>query len=584
MHHFEYRNGVLNAEKVNLSELADEVGTPFYCYSTATLERHYKVFLQAFRGLDAAIYYAIKANSNQAVIRTLAELGAGMDVVSEGEVRRALAVGVAPSKIVFAGVGKTKTEMAFALKSGVQHFNVESEPELEALSQVATSLGIKALVALRINPDVDPKTHKKISTGKSETKFGIPYNDAPRLYSRAESLLGIEAVGVHMHLGSQITDLAPYRAAFTLMRQLVQRLRADGIDIRHVDLGGGLGVPYRGTDDVPPSPEAYAAVVRETVGDLGLKIMLEPGRLIVGNAGVLVTRVIYVKKGGSKTFAVVDAAMNDLIRPTLYDAYHDVRPVLERRGKGPTVRMDLVGPVCETGDFFAFDRDMPPLAAGELIAFMTAGAYGAVQSGTYNTRLLVPEVLVKGEDYAVVRPRQTFEELIGLDKFAMWQLRPRPVQPEALNGNGAHRNGVHAKPAPQPMMRAAAEAASQKDVKAAQPAERGQVSAPPKPAGAKSVPVTAKPAPKPAVKQPSAPAKKPTKSPEPVAAKKPAPPAAKKAEKTTKPQVPAKKPAKPGKPAKRPVPARGKAKPVARKRAAPARKPVKAKAKAGRKR
>lgn len=571
MHHFEYKSGVLHAERVNLSELADEVGTPFYCYSTATLERHFKVFNQAFRGLDAAIYYAIKANSNQAVIRTLAELGSGMDVVSEGEVRRALAVGVAPSKIVFAGVGKTKTEMAFALKAGVQHFNVESEPELEALSQVATSLGIKALVALRINPDVDPKTHRKIATGKSETKFGIPYNDAPRLYSRADSLLGIEAVGVHMHLGSQITDLAPYRTAFTLMRQLVQRLRADGIDIRHVDLGGGLGVPYRGTNDVPPAPDEYATVVRETVGDLGLKIMLEPGRLIAGNAGILVARVIYVKKGGSKTFAVVDAAMNDLIRPTLYDAYHEVKPVTERRGKVPTIRMDLVGPVCEAGDFFAFDREMPVLTAGELVAFMTAGAYGAVQAGTYNTRLLVPEVLVKGEDYAVVRPRQTYEELIGLDKFAMWQLRPRPVQPEALNGNGPR-----AKPAPQSMMRAAAEASDRKEIKATTPAERAPVAA--KPTAAKPALPQAKPVVKPAAK----PMKTQVKAPEAVAPKRPAPVVPTKVQKSVKSPVAAKKQAKPG---KRAAATRRKPAPAAKKRIAPARPQSKAKAKAsGRKR
>jgi diaminopimelate decarboxylase len=420
MHHFAYRGGVLHAEDVSLAALADEVGTPFYCYATATLERHYRVLQQAFAGLDTLICYAIKANSNQAVIATLARLGAGMDVVSEGELRRALAAGVHADRIIFAGVGKTREEMAFALGQGILGFNVESEPELEALSEVAASLGRTARIALRVNPDVDAKTHAKIATGKAENKFGVPYDDAPRLYAKASKLPGIEASGIHMHIGSQITDLGPFRNAFTLMRELVGVLRGAGHRIQHLDLGGGLGVPYHSGNDIPPSPQAYAEVVRETLGDLGLKIVLEPGRVIVANAGVLVSRVIYAKRGRDKTFTVVDAAMNDLIRPTLYEAEHEIWPVREAAGREAPVLQDVVGPVCETGDYLALNRKLPPFAAGELIAFMTAGAYGAAMSSTYNTRLLVPEVLVKGEAWAVVRPRPTFDDLIGLDRMPGW--------------------------------------------------------------------------------------------------------------------------------------------------------------------
>src|SRR5262245_33253480 len=335
MHHFAYRGGVLHAEDVSLAALADEVGTPFYCYATATLERHYRVLREAFAGLDTLICYAIKANSNQAVIATLGRLGAGMDVVSEGELRRALAAGVPADRIIFAGVGKTREEMAFALREGILGFNVESEAELEALSEVAAALGASARIALRVNPDVDAKTHAKISTGMAGSKFGVPYDDAPRLFDKAARLPGLAVAGIHMHIGSQITDLAPFRNAFTLMRELVGALRAGGHRIEHLDLGGGLGVPYRSGNDIPPSPQAYAGVVRETVGDLGLKIVLEPGRMIVANAGVLVARVIYAKRGRDKTFAVVDAAMNDLIRPTLYEAEHEIWPVTEaaaRRG------------------------------------------------------------------------------------------------------------------------------------------------------------------------------------------------------------------------------------------------------------
>ena len=420
MHHFGYHGGVLHAEDVSLVRIADDVGTPFYCYSTATLERHYRVLQQAFAGLDALICYAIKANSNQAVIATLARLGAGMDVVSEGELRRARAAGVPADRIIFAGVGKTRAEMAYALTEGILGFNVESEPELEALSEIAAGLGLTARIAMRVNPDVDAKTHAKISTGKAENKFGVPYADAPRLYAKASELPGLKVAGVHMHIGSQITDLKPFRDAFTLMRELVGELRRAGHAIEHLDMGGGLGVPYLSGNDIPPSPQAYADVVRETVGDLGLKIALEPGRMIVANAGVLVSRVIYAKRGSDKTFTIVDAAMNDLIRPTLYEAEHEIWPVNEDAGRKAPILQDVVGPVCETGDYLALNRKLPPLAAGDLIAFMTAGAYGAAMSSTYNSRLLVPEVLVKGSDYAVVRPRPGFDDLIALDRMPEW--------------------------------------------------------------------------------------------------------------------------------------------------------------------
>ena len=420
MHHFSYRNGVLHAEDVSLARLADEVGTPFYCYSTATLERHYKVLSQSFQGSEHLICFAVKANSNQAVLQTMARLGAGMDVVSEGELRRARAAGVAADKIIFAGVGKTRQEMDYAIAEGILGFNVESEPELDLLSEAAVAQGRTARIAIRVNPDVDAKTHAKISTGKSENKFGIPFLDAPRLYDHAAKLPGIKIAGIHMHIGSQITELAPFRDAFRLMRELVQDLRAKGHHLEHLDLGGGLGVPYSGTNDVPPHPDEYADVVRAAVGDLGLKLVLEPGRMIVGNAGILVTRVIYAKHGAGKVFTIVDAAMNDLIRPTLYEAYHDIWPVEQAKRDLAPVNQDVVGPVCETGDYIAQDRRLPPLDAGDLIAVMTAGAYGAVMSSTYNSRLLVPEVLVRGNDYAVVRPRPSYEDLIDLDKIPAW--------------------------------------------------------------------------------------------------------------------------------------------------------------------
>lgn len=420
MHHFEYKNGVLHAEDVNLVRIADEVGTPFYCYSSATLERHYRVFLRAFGELNPLVCYSVKANSNQAVIATLGALGAGMDVVSEGELRRVIAAGVAPERIIFAGIGKTQSEMARALEVGIHSFNVESEAELLALSEIARSLGRVARIALRVNPDVDPRTHEKIATGKAENKFGIAYADASKLYQVAGSLPHIEVIGVHMHIGSQLTDLEPFRRAFALLRALVVELREQGHDIHHVDLGGGLGVPYRGTNDVPPHPSEYAALVHDTLGDLNLNFALEPGRMVAGNAGILVSEVVYAKPADDKTFLIIDAAMNDLIRPTLYDAYHDIWPLSEAARHLDPIPTDVVGPVCETGDFIARGRAMPPLQPGDRIAIMTAGAYGAVQSSTYNSRLLIPEVLVKNDLYAVVRPRRSYEELIALDEMAPW--------------------------------------------------------------------------------------------------------------------------------------------------------------------
>ncbi|EPE95649.1 diaminopimelate decarboxylase [Rhizobium grahamii] len=420
MNHFQYLDGVLHAENVPIPEIAKAVGTPFYCYSTATLERHYRVFAEALSGVDAMVCYAMKANSNQAVLKTLGNLGAGIDVVSEGELRRALAAGIPASRIMFSGVGKTPREMDYALEAGIYCFNVESEPELEILNQRAVKAGKKAPVSFRINPDVDARTHAKISTGKKENKFGISWERARAVYARAATLPGIEVTGIDMHIGSQITDLQPFEDAFKLLRELVGTLRADGHAIHHVDVGGGLGIPYRDDNNPPPSPEAYAAVVTSALRELNCKIVTEPGRLIVGNAGILVTEVVYVKDGGEKTFVIVDGAMNDLIRPTLYEAYHEIRPVVISAANAPRIKADVVGPVCETGDFLALDREMAIPKPGDLFAVSTAGAYGAVQAGTYNSRLLVPEVLVKGGDFHVIRPRGTYEELIGLDSVPAW--------------------------------------------------------------------------------------------------------------------------------------------------------------------
>ncbi len=420
MNHFDYRDGILHAEDVAIPAIAAAVGTPFYVYSTATLTRHFTVFAKAFAGLDALVCYAMKANSNQAVLRTLARLGAGADVVSEGEMRRALAAGIPAERIVFSGVGKTAREMDFALAAGIHCFNVESEPELEQLSARAMATGKTARVSLRINPDVDARTHKKISTGMAENKFGIPLQRAREVYARAANLPGLHVAGVDMHIGSQITELQPFDDAFALLAELVGLLKADGHAIEHVDLGGGLGIPYRTDNSPPPLPDAYAEIVGRHIGKLGLKVLFEPGRLIVGNAGILVSEVIFVKEGDAKNFLIVDAAMNDLIRPTLYDAFHDIRPVVQQAPSAPRMTVDIVGPVCETGDYLGHDRDLPRLKTGDLIAVGTAGAYGAVQAGTYNSRLLVPEVLVDGDRFHVVRPRTSYEDLIALDSVPDW--------------------------------------------------------------------------------------------------------------------------------------------------------------------
>ena len=420
MRHFAYRDGELRAEEVAVTAIADAVGTPFYCYSAATIRRHYRVFAEAFKGLDALVCYALKANSNQAVLRLLALEGAGMDVVSGGELARALKAGVAPQKITFSGVGKTDPEIAAALDADIFCFNVESEPELEAISRVAAAKGRTARVSLRVNPDVDARTHAKISTGLAENKFGVPLSRAPEVYAHAARLAGLEITGADMHIGSQLTDLAPFDEAFQLLAELVRDLRAKGHAISHVDLGGGLGVPYRdGEDPQSYHPEKYAAIARKYFDGLGCKLVLEPGRLIVGNAGVLITRVIYVKRGEAKTFVIVDAGMNDLVRPTLYDAWHDIIPVVEPRER-PRIVADIVGPVCETGDYLALGREIEEPRAGDLLCVLTAGAYGAVQAGTYNTRALVPEVLVDGARFAVVRERQSVEEIIAMDRAPDW--------------------------------------------------------------------------------------------------------------------------------------------------------------------
>ncbi len=420
MHHFAYRGGVLHAEAVSLDTLATAVGTPFYCYSTATLERHYKVFAGAFADANALVCYAMKANSNQAVIATLAKLGAGADVVSEGELMRARLAGVPADKIMFSGIGKTARELALAVDEGILCINVESESELELLSSIAAAKGRAAKISVRVNPDIDAKTHHKIATGKAENKFGIPISRAREVYARAAKLPGIKVTGVDMHIGSQITDLDPFGNAFALLAEFVRTLRGDGHAISHVDLGGGLGIPYRDDNEPPPHPEAYAEVVKRATRDLDCRLIFEPGRLIVGNAGILVTRVLFVKRGEAKNFVVVDAAMNDLIRPTLYDAHHEIWPVAEPLPSARRIRADVVGPVCESGDFLALNRDLAEPASGALLAVMSAGAYGAVQAGTYNTRPLVPEVLVNGAEWALVRPRLEVDQLIALDRMPDW--------------------------------------------------------------------------------------------------------------------------------------------------------------------
>ncbi len=419
MHHFDYRDGVLFAEDVDLVRLAERVGTPFYCYSSATLERHYKVFAEAFAGVPALVCYALKANSNQAVVATLARLGAGADIVSGGELMRALKAGMPAGKIVFSGVGKTREEIAAALTAGIFCFNVESEPELLALSEIASGMGRTAAISVRVNPDVDAKTHKKISTGTAENKFGVPLSRARDVYAQAAKLKSIRVTGVDMHIGSQMTDLSPFDNAAALLAELARDLMTAGHKLEHIDFGGGLGIPYR-PGETPPLPKDYAEVVKRHTRGLGLKLVFEIGRMIVGNAGVLVTRVIVVKHGEAKTFVVIDAAMNDLIRPTLYEAHHEIQPVRAPRSGTESFVADVVGPICESGDYLALDRRMPVVHEGELLAIMTAGAYGAVESSTYNTRPLVPEVLVKGTEAAVVRPRLDVEALIALDRMPPW--------------------------------------------------------------------------------------------------------------------------------------------------------------------
>ncbi|MFM8608411.1 MAG: diaminopimelate decarboxylase [Hyphomicrobiales bacterium] len=420
MTNFHYRNDIFHAEGVDLRSIATEIGTPFYCYSTAELEKNYKVFAGAFQGTDALVCYAMKANSNQAVLKTFAALGAGMDVVSEGELRRARAVGVPGSKITFSGVGKTDQEINYALDQSIHCFNVESEPELLRISALATTKGTNAKISIRVNPDVDAKTHAKISTGKSENKFGVPISRARGVYREAAALPGIIVSGVDMHIGSQITDLQPFDDAFSLLSDFVVQLRADGHVIDHLDLGGGLGVQYRPDNSPPPHPDDYAAIIKKRLGHLKTKYVLEPGRLLVANAGILVTKIIFMKVGEGKNFVIVDAAMNDLIRPTLYEAYHDIKPLREPSVKDQRIVADVVGPVCESGDYIALGRDLPQMDAGELLAVMSGGAYGAVQSGTYNSRPLIPEVLVKEKSFAVIRPRQTYDALLSQDHIPAW--------------------------------------------------------------------------------------------------------------------------------------------------------------------
>jgi diaminopimelate decarboxylase len=421
MNHFEYKGGELFVEDVPISHIAEQVGTPFYCYSTATLARHYRVLKEGLGDLDALICFAVKANSNIALIRTLGLMGAGADVVSEGELRRALAAGIPPERIVFSGVGKTRAELAMALDLSILQINVESEPELLLLNEMALARGKKAVIGLRVNPDVDAHTHAKITTGRKENKFGIEWTRAPEILRLAHRLPGIQLASAAIHIGSQLTELAPFRAAFLKLRELVESLKKDGIVLPRLDLGGGLGVPYEATrNEMPPLPADYGALVKEVFGSSGCSLLLEPGRLLVGNAGTLVSQVLFVKRGESRNFVICDAAMNDLLRPAMYDAHHDIRPVTEPAAGSGYAPYDVVGPICETGDTFARQRSLPPLAEGDLIAFATAGAYGATMSSTYNSRPLVPEVLVKGDQFAVVRARPSYEQMFSLESVPEW--------------------------------------------------------------------------------------------------------------------------------------------------------------------
>ncbi|TDK42307.1 diaminopimelate decarboxylase [Antarcticimicrobium luteum] len=420
MDHFLYKGGVLHAEDVPVAEIAAAVGTPFYVYSSATLLRHYRLFDEALEGTEHLVCYAMKAASNQAILTTLARAGAGMDVVSIGEYLRARAAGVPGDRIVFSGVGKTADEIRAALEGGIRQFNVESEPEMEVISTIAQDLGKVAPITIRVNPDVDARTHAKIATGKSENKFGIPIARARAVYAHAATLPGIEVVGIDVHIGSQLTDLEPFELAYKKVAELTETLRSDGHDIRRLDLGGGLGIPYTRSNEAPPLPLDYGALIKRTLGHLGCEIEIEPGRLIAGNAGILVSKVIYVKEGEGRDFLIVDAAMNDLIRPAMYEAHHDIDPVIEPAPGVEEHPYDIVGPVCETGDTFARQRPLPPLAAGDLIVFRSAGAYGAVMSSEYNTRPLIPEVMVHGDQFAVIRRRPTFDEIINRDTIPEW--------------------------------------------------------------------------------------------------------------------------------------------------------------------
>jgi len=420
MDHFIYRDGQLHAEDIPVAEIAAQVGTPFYCYSTATLTRHFRLFDEALDGMDHLVCYAVKAASNVAILKTLAELGAGMDVVSGGEYARAKAAGVPGERIVFSGVGKTRDEIAQVLAGGVRQFNVESEPEMAAISAVATEMGVEVPITVRVNPDVDAKTHAKIATGKSENKFGIPITRAREVYAEAAKLPGLKVVGIDVHIGSQLTELEPFRLAYEKVAELTEALRADGHEISRLDLGGGLGIPYARSNEAPPLPTEYGQLIKDTVGHLGCEIEIEPGRLVAGNAGILVSEVIYVKAGEGRDFLILDAAMNDLIRPAMYDAYHDIIPVVEPEAGAEQAPYDVVGPVCESGDTFAKERMMPKVEAGDLVAFRSAGAYGAVMASEYNTRPLIPEVLVHEHQFAVIRARPTFDEMINRDTIPKW--------------------------------------------------------------------------------------------------------------------------------------------------------------------
>ena len=420
MDHFLYKNGTLFAEDVAINDIAAAVGTPFYVYSTATLKRHFQLFDDALAGTDHLVCYAMKAASNQAILKTLGALGAGMDVVSGGEYARAKAAGIPGDRIVFSGVGKTVDEIRMALTGGIRQFNVESEPEMQAISSVATDLGVTAPITIRVNPDVDAKTHAKIATGKSENKFGIPISRARDVYALAASLSGLQVIGIDVHIGSQLTQLEPFELAYTKVAELVETLRADGHNIQRLDLGGGLGIPYARSNETPPLPSDYGAMVKRVLGHLGCELEIEPGRLIVGNAGLLVSSVIYVKKGEDREFLILDAAMNDLIRPAMYDAHHDIVPVAEPVAGVEPAKYDIVGPVCESGDTFAKGRDLAAQTAGDLVAFRSAGAYGAVMSSEYNSRPLIPEVLVNGDKFAVIRHRPTYEEMINRDTLPEW--------------------------------------------------------------------------------------------------------------------------------------------------------------------